>query len=121
MTSEELTKLFARVAADAQFASWNKDRIHDVRFIYACEYGVIWKFTPRAWWQLVTTTLQNQGRHDFPLSKALGSRPKHISKGLDNKFHSSDSTMRCVNPLEWTIENWANELAPPATHIHEGA
>jgi hypothetical protein len=111
MTSEELSKLFAKISEDDQFKLWNKGRVQDVRFVYACEYGVIWKFTPRAWWQLVTKTIRSQGRHDFYLSKALRCRPQHIFRGGDNKFYSSDSRMRCVNPLDWTVENWASELA----------
>jgi hypothetical protein len=110
MTSEKLAKLFAEVAEDAEFRLWNQGRAQDVRFVYACEYGVIWKFTPQAWWQLVTKTILNQGRHDFYLSKSLRCRPRHIFKGEDNKFYSSDSHMRCVNSLDWTIEDWTNEL-----------
>jgi hypothetical protein len=111
MMSEELRKLFAQRVEDAKFQLWNKGRVQGMRFVYACEYGVIWKFTPQAWWQFVTKAILNGGRHDFLLSKALGHRPRHISKGGDNKFHSSDDRMRCVNPLDWTLEDWTNELA----------
>jgi hypothetical protein len=110
MTSKTLAKLFAQTAEDAQFRLWNRGRLQGVRFVYACEYGVIWKFTPKAWWQLVTKTILNQGRHDFYLSKSLRCRPRHIFKGEDNKFYSSDSHMRCVNSLDWTIADWTNEL-----------
>jgi hypothetical protein len=111
MTSEQLTKLFAQIAENAKFQLWNKEQVREVRFVYACEYGEIWKFTPIGWWRFVGNAILSQGRHDFFLSKALRCRPKHIFKGGDNKFYSSDSRMRCVNPLDWTVENWTNELA----------
>jgi hypothetical protein len=111
MTSAEVTKLFARSSEDAQFELWNKGDAQEVRFVYACELGMIWKFTPKAWWLIVTKAIRNRGCHDFFLSKAMSTRPRHIIRGDDNKFYSCDSKMRCVNPLDWTIENWTNELA----------
>lgn len=110
MTSEKLKRLFARCVDDAQFKLWNKGKPQGVRFVYACEFGVVWKFTPKAWWQFVTKAIRNHGAHEFLLSSAMRSRPKHIIKGLDNIFYSSDDTMRCVNPLNWNIENWTDEL-----------
>jgi hypothetical protein len=112
MTSEGLKKLFGDYAEDARFQSWRKEEALGIQFIYACEYGTIWKFTPKEWWQLVTKVVRNNGGHDFVLSKALRSRPKHIVKGEDNKFYSSDPSMRCVNPLDWTLLDWTNELIP---------
>ena len=111
MTSGELNKLFTMVAEDAGFRRWNEGRSQAVRFFYACEYGVIWKFTPKAWWQFVTKTILNSGSHDLVLSKALGHRPPHIIKGEDNRYYSCDDSLRCVNPSDWTLENWTNELA----------
>jgi hypothetical protein len=111
MTSRELKKCFAQFADDAKFQLWNQGQLQGVRFVYACEFGVIWKFTPQAWWQFVTKAILNQGRHDLCLSRALRHRPRHILKGPDNNFYSSDDRMRCVNPLDWTVENWAKELA----------
>jgi hypothetical protein len=87
-----------------------KENFRKCGSVYACEYGVIWKFTPKAWWQAVTHAIRNQGSHDFLLSNAMRSRPQHIIRGLDNVFYSSDDRMRCVNPLNWNIENWTNEL-----------
>lgn len=113
MTQEKLKKLFARFSDDAQFETWNAGKIPGVRFVYACEYGTIWKFTPRAWWQSMTKAIRNQGSHDFTLSTALCHRPRHIVKGSDNKFHSSDKELRCVNPEDWTVEDWTNELMRP--------
>src|ERR1700730_17190560 len=101
MTQEKLKKLFAHFIEDAQFQTWNAGKIQGVQFVYACEQGTIWKFTPRAWWQSITKAIRNQGRHDFFLSKALCHRPRHIIKGGDGKFYSSDTRMRCVNPLDW--------------------
>ena len=113
MTSEELKKLFENYHEDAQFQTWSKGEAPGMRFVYACEYGTIWKFTPKAWWQFVTRVVRNNGCHDFFLSKALRSRPRHVIKGENNKFYSSDLKMRCVNPLDWTLLDWTNELIRP--------
>src|ERR1700687_1078220 len=110
MTSEELKKLFLHYSEEAQFQNWNKGEAPGTRVVYACEYGTIWKFTPQAWWQFVTRTVRNNGCHDFFLSKAVRSRPRQLIKGEDNKFYSSDVTIRCVNPLDWTLLDWTNEL-----------
>ena len=112
MTSAELKKLFGHYTDDAQFQNWSKGEDPGVQFVYACEYGTIWKFTPRAWWEVVTRAVRNNGSHDFFLSKALRSRPRHIIKGEDNAFYSSKLSMRCVNPLDWTLLDWTNELIP---------
>ena len=112
MTSGEIKKLFGHYAEDAQFQNWSKDEAPGMQFVFACEYGTIWKFTPRAWWQFVTKVVRNNGGHDLVLSQALRSRPKQIVKGVDNKFYSSDDRMRCVNPLDWTLLDWTNELIP---------
>jgi hypothetical protein len=89
-----------------------------MRFVYACEFGTIWKFKPKEWWQFVTRAVRNNGGHDFVLSAALRSRPRHIAKGEDNKFYSTDSRVRCVNPLDWTLLDWTNELLPGGTATH---
>jgi hypothetical protein len=60
--------------------------------------------------QFVRKAIRNQGNHDFLLSRALRNRPKHITKGGDRKISSSDNRVRCVNPLDWTVEDWTNEL-----------
>src|SRR5438132_1207402 len=106
MTSAELKKVFEQYTDDAQFQRWNKGEDSGVQFVYACEYGTVWKFTPKAWWHVVTSAVRNNGSHDFILSKALRSRPRHIIKGEDNAYHSSNPTMRCVNPLDWTLLDW---------------
>lgn len=113
MTQEKLGKLLALYSEEARFQTWNAGKIPGVRFVYACEYGTVWKFTPKAWWQSITKAIRNQGRHDFCLSQAMLHRPRHIVKGGDAKFHSSDAGMRCVNPLDWTLEDWTNELMRP--------
>jgi hypothetical protein len=110
MTSQELTKLFAQYSEDAQFQMWIKGKPQEMKFVYACENGAFWKFTPKEWWRLVTKAIRNQGCHSFFLSKALRSRPNHIVRGDDTKFYSSDIKVRCVNPLDWTAENWIAEL-----------
>ena len=112
MTSVELRKLFGHYAEDTQFETWSKREAPGMRFVYACEHGEIWKFTPKAWWQFVTRVICNHGCHAFFLSKALHRRPKYIIKGEDNKFYSSDFRMRCLNPLDWTLQDWTNELIP---------
>jgi hypothetical protein len=110
MTTEHIFEIFAADAEDARFRSWDQERTRDWRFIYLCEFGTIWRFGPKEWWRLVTRTIRNNGAYDLPLSRALRSRPKHISKGTDHKCYSSDDTVRCVNPLDWTVEDWKNEL-----------
>jgi hypothetical protein len=110
MTSHELKQLFTRYSEDAQFEIWNKGRVPELRFVYACENGTIWKFTPKGWWQFVTKAIRNRGGHDLLLSKAMGHRPRHIMRGADGNFYSSNIEMRCVNPLDWTVETWTNEL-----------
>src|ERR1700722_14910956 len=91
MSPEELTRIFARFYEDAQFQEWNKERDQELRFVYACENGTVWKFTPKAWWQFVTKTIRNRGCHDLFLSNAMSNRPKHIIRGADNNFYSSDN------------------------------
>jgi hypothetical protein len=112
MTSKEIKRLFGHYADDARFQDWSKGEAPGMQFVYACEYGTIWKFTPKEWWQLVGKAVRSNGCHDFFISKALRSRPRHIVKGEDNKFYSSDLRMRCVNPLDWTLLDWTNELLP---------
>jgi hypothetical protein len=111
MTSLELRKLFLHHAEEAQFKNWNKGA-SEVRFVYACEYGTIWKFTPKEWWQFVRKAVGNYGIHEFMLSTALRNRPSFIKMGGDRKISSSESGIRCVNPLDWTIEDWTSELMP---------
>ncbi len=118
MTSKELNKIFDNYAEDARFRSWSKGEAPGMKSVYACEYGTIWKFTPKEWWKCVTRVVRNNGGHDFLLSAALRSRPKHIVKGEGNKFYSTDSRVRCVNPLDWTLLDWTNELLPGGTAIH---
>lgn len=110
MTSKELTKLFERYVEDEQFRLWDQGSVRELRFVYACQNGSVWKFTPKAWWQFVTKAIRDKGSHNFLMSNALHRRPNHIISGSGRKFYSSDSEMRCVNPLDWTIENWTNEL-----------
>ena len=110
MTSEALKKLVGKYVEDAQFQAWSEREEAGLQFVYACEYGTIWKFTPKAWWQFVTRAVRNNGCHDLFLSKALRRRPNHIIKDDNNKFSSSERRIRCVNPLDWTLLDWTNEL-----------
>jgi hypothetical protein len=112
VTSEELKKIFGQCVENAQFDAWNKGEVPGVRFVYACELGTIWKFTPKEWWLFVTRAIRNRGCHDLVLSKALRTRPKYIVRGENSEFYSSDIRMRCVNPLDWSFQDWANELSP---------
>ena len=109
MTSEQLKKLFAYYAEEAQFQNWNNGAVK-IQFVYACEYGTIWKFTPKEWWLTVRKAIGNQGSHEFLLSAALRKRPKFITKGEDRKISSSDSNIHCVNTSDWTLQDWTNEL-----------
>jgi hypothetical protein len=110
MTIEKILKIFAADAEDARFRDWAQGRRIQWRFVYLCEYGTIWRFESREWWRFVRRTIRNNGAYDIPLSRSLRNRPKHISKGVDDKWYSSDNTVRCVNPLDWTVEDWKNEL-----------
>jgi hypothetical protein len=111
MTTERILEVFAADAEDARFRTWDRGRTIPWRFVYLCEYGTIWRFGPKEWWQFVIRAIRNNGAYDLPLSRALRSRPRHISKGNDRKCNSSDNTVRCVSPLDWTIEDWKNELS----------
>jgi len=110
MTQVELDQLLAYYAEDIRFQAWNRRQRPGVRFIYACEYATIWKFTPKEWWRFVTKTTNNSGSYDLPLSKALRARPRQIIKGEGGKFYSFDNTTRCLNLLDWTLEDWKDEL-----------
>ena len=102
ITPEELKKLLVQCVENAQFQVWSKGEVPGVRFVHACEFGTIWKFTPKAWWLFVNAAIRNQGCHDFALSKALRSRPTYIVKGDNNNFY----------PLDWSSQDWTNELSP---------
>ena len=106
-----LNRVFADYAEDMQFQDWITRVAAPFRFVYACEYGTIWKFTPKEWWQFVTKTVRNNCTYDLPLSRALGNRPRHITPGPDGRLRSSDETVRCVNLPEWTASDWENELS----------
>ncbi len=110
MTQNELHRTFVQYAENTGFLDW-RDRHKPVfRFVYLVEYGTVWKFTPKEWWLFVTKTIQKDGAYDLPLSMALRSRPKHISRSYDGMFYSSDPTVRCVTPLNWALDDWKNEL-----------
>ena len=106
MTQEELNQILAHVAEDIRFQAWNRQQRPGVRFIYACEYATLWKFTPKEWWRFVTKTNQNGGSYDLSLSRALRGRPRQIIKDEGGKLYSSDNTTRCVNLLDWKLEDW---------------
>src|SRR5579864_5922354 len=80
MTQEELNQILAHVAEDIRFQAWNRRQRPGVRFIYACEYATLWKFTPKEWWRFVSKTNQNGGYYDLSLSRALRGRPRQITK-----------------------------------------
>ncbi len=111
MTSTTLKTMFACYAQRARFEEWHKDHLLGVKFVYACEFGVVWKFTPQEWWQLVASAVRNHGQHDLPQSNTLGRRPAHIIKGIDGKFSSTDIGIRCVNSGDWLLAAWEHELA----------
>ena len=110
MTQVELNQILAHFAEDIGFQNWNMRQRPGVRFIYAYEYGTVWKFTPKEWWRFVTKTTNNSGSYDLPLSRALRARPRQIIKGEGGKLYSADNTRRCVNLLDWTLEDWKDEL-----------
>jgi hypothetical protein len=110
MRSQHLNKIFAGCYEDAQFHDWNKGRRPKLQFVYVCEYQTVWRFTPKEWWLFATKATRNNGSYDLPLSRALRSRPKQIVKGKDGKIYSPDDTIHCVNPLDWTLDDWKHEL-----------
>ena len=110
MTQVELNQILAHFAEGIGFQNWNKRQLPGVRFIYACEYTTFWKFTPKEWWRFATKTTHNGGSYDLPLSRALHGRPRQIIRGESGKLYSSDPTRRCVNLLDWTLEDWKDEL-----------
>ena len=112
MRSIELTKLLASHAENVRFVDWDNKRTTRPRFVYACELGTIWKFTPKEWWQVVNKAVRNNGSHEFHFSQATR-RPKFILKSEDGSFHSTDPAMRSVNPAKWTLEDWQRELLEP--------
>jgi hypothetical protein len=109
MRSIDLTKLLELRAENVRFENWNSQQSVRPRFVYACELGTIWKFTPKEWWQVVTKIVRNNGSHEFHLSKSTR-RPKFILKTGDGSFQSTDPTMRSVNPANWTLDDWKREL-----------
>lgn len=110
MRTEQIFKILTAEVEDTRFRDWLQGQTPEWRFTYLCEYGTIWKFGPKEWWQFVKRTVRHNGVYDLPLSRARRMRPKHIFKGDDHKYYSSSKTVRCVNPLDWTVEDWKNEL-----------
>jgi hypothetical protein len=110
MTREQLTNALAAGAEDARFQDWSRGRTIAWKFVYLCEYGTIWRFGPKEWWKFVIKTIRNNGAYDLPLSTALRRRPKNIFLEEFRKCTSSETTLRCVNPLDWTVEDWKKEL-----------
>lgn len=106
-----LTRVLADYAEDHRFQRWSARFTPQFRFVYAYEYGTIWKFTPKEWWQFVSKTVRNNGNYDLPLSRALGNRPRHITTGPHGRFRSSDDTVRCVHLQDWTLSDWQNEVS----------
>ena len=99
---ETLTETFARYADGAAYRQWNQGRTLKVRFVYACQDEVVWKFTTEEWWRFVTKTIRNNGVYTLPLSNQLHGRPRNIA--------SCDDTIRWVELRKWTVENWKEEL-----------
>src|SRR5215470_3844176 len=103
MTQDQRNKAYAYYAEDLAFENWRKARLHAVRFVYACEYGTAWKFTPKEWWRFARRVAQNEGSYDLPFERALNRRPNQIARGPDGRCYSTDEATRCVNPLDWTV------------------
>jgi hypothetical protein len=100
--SEPISETFARYAEGAAFRQWRRGRTIEIRFVYASQDDVVWKFTIEEWWRFVTRTIRTNGVYTLPLSNQLHGRPRNIS--------SSDTTIRCVNVSHWTLDNWKDEL-----------
>jgi hypothetical protein len=46
----------------------------------------------------------------FRCQKHFAHVPGQIIKGEGGKFYSFDNTTRCLNLLDWTLEDWKDEL-----------
>lgn len=110
MARLELNKGLDHYAEELRFQDWSTRQRPGVRFIYTCEYETFWKFTPKEWWRFVTRVIRNDGLYDLPVSAELHGRPRHVIRGTDGKYCSSDNARRCVNLLDWTLEDWKGEL-----------
>lgn len=110
MTSTELNRIIIRYQQNLSFEDWISRQTRRPTCIYVCEFGTIWKFTSKEWWQEVIRIVQNDGEHEFTLFKALHRRPKSIREREDGSFDSINSNVRCINPKDWTLDEWKHEL-----------
>ena len=102
--SETLTETFARFAEDAAFQRWVESRSLAFQFVYASHDDSVWKFTAEEWWRFVTRTIRNNGGFSLPVSKQVQGRSKPGPA-------SQESLSRSVTLLDWSADDWKNELA----------
>ncbi len=109
MSSQELCRLFAAYAEESDFRHWSKKQ-KPIKTVYAGEYGMVWKFTLKEWWQTVKAVIRNEGVHEFPVAGAMARRPKHLTFDSDGMLKCPDTMIHCVNPRDWTLPDWMHEL-----------
>jgi hypothetical protein len=109
MTSIKLHKIIIQYQQNISFELWISRQTRRPTYIYACEFGTVWKFTAKEWWQEVMQIIHNNGEHEFPLSKALRRRPRSIRECVAGQ-DAANSNIRCVNPKDWTLDDWKREL-----------
>lgn len=83
--------------------------------IYVEQYGGWWSFTTKQWreWLLASIAdILSQEGYTLPDSKMLRSRPRLAKKDdpASRWWYSSVSTARVIQPLDWTVEQWKEEL-----------
>lgn len=110
MTAAELARLFTTCAVDAQFETWAKERKPHFHTVYLCDYGTIWKYSLKEWWQLASRAVRNNGNYELTECSALRIRPKHILVDHRGEIYCRDLTIRCVSPRNWTLDEWKAEL-----------
>jgi hypothetical protein len=111
MSSVQTNKLLSEFVERAAFERWNRTRaVEGWRYVFAYEYGAIWKFTALEWWRFVSSVVKHNGNYDLPISRALNRRPKALLKDENGKYQSSDASARCVNLRAWSLADWKREL-----------
>lgn len=110
MTPSKLNKVIIQYQQNISFEQWLSRQTHPPIYVYACEFGTVWKFTSKEWWQEVIRIIHNKGEHEFPLGKALRRLPKAIRACEDGTFDATNKNIRCVHPKDWNLDDWKREL-----------
>lgn len=80
------------------------------RRVYATQYGVIWSFSLQEWLAFVEKTITNDGEYDLDKGgRQVATRPVALFRSARLGFESTRSDVRCVRPLDWSMEDWIDE------------